>query len=65
LQGLVDLVASSGAPTGTTLGQALQEGYIGVMEVIESIRGAVPDPLARGSWISATAVAAMTRCFAG
>jgi hypothetical protein len=41
---LLDLVASSGAPAGTTLGTALDTGYVGVMEVIETIR-AVPDPL--------------------
>ena len=46
LQVLVDLVESSGAPSGTTLGQALVAGYVTVLEVVESIR-AVPDPVAR------------------
>jgi hypothetical protein len=40
-------VVSSGAPTGTTLGEALLGGYVTVMDVVESIRGAVPDPLAQ------------------
>ena len=43
---LLDLLESSGAPPGTTLGQVLVAGYVSVLEVVESIRGAVPDPLA-------------------
>ena len=45
LGALLDLVASSGAPTGTTLGQALQVGYVSVLEIVEAVR-AVPDPMA-------------------
>jgi hypothetical protein len=45
LLALCDQVASSGAPPGTPLGQAVQVGYVSVLEVVESIR-AVPDPLA-------------------
>ena len=41
---LRDLLAAS-APD-MTLGQALESGDIGVIEVVESIRAAVPDPLA-------------------
>jgi hypothetical protein len=44
LLALRDLVESSGAPPGTTLWEAGEAGYVGVMEVVESIR-AVPDPL--------------------
>jgi hypothetical protein len=47
LRALLDLVASSGAPPGTTLGEALQAGYTSMLEVVESIRGAVPEPLAQ------------------
>jgi hypothetical protein len=35
-----------GAPPGTLVVQALQVGYVSVLEVVESIRGAMPDPLA-------------------
>ena len=42
---LLDLVASSGAPPGTTLGEALVAGYVSVLEVVEAAR-AVSDPLA-------------------
>jgi hypothetical protein len=35
-----------GTPLGTALGQAPQVGYVSVLEVVESIRGAVPDRLA-------------------
>jgi hypothetical protein len=47
LLALLDLVESSDAPPGTTLWEAGQAGYIGVMQVVETIRGAVPDPLAK------------------
>ena len=47
LLALLDLLESSDAPPGTTLWEAGQAGYIGVMEVVETIRGAVPDPLAQ------------------
>ena len=43
---LLDLLESSGAPPGTTLGQVLVAGYVSVLEVVESIRGAVPNQLA-------------------
>ena len=43
LRAFVGLVESSGAPPGTTLGQALVAGYISVLEVIESI-STVPEP---------------------
>jgi hypothetical protein len=45
LRALLDLLESSCAPPGTSLGQALQAGYISVLEVVEATR-AVPDPLA-------------------
>lgn len=43
LLALWDLMESSGAPPGTTLGTALDAGYVGVMEVIGTIRAAGPD----------------------
>jgi hypothetical protein len=43
---LATLVALSDAPPATTLWEAGQAGYVSVMEVVESIRGAVPDPSA-------------------
>ncbi len=49
LLALLDLVESSDAPPGTTLWEAGQAGYIGVMQVVETIRDAVPDPLAQQS----------------
>jgi hypothetical protein len=45
LLALLDLLESSGAPPGTTLGEALVAGYVSVLEVVEATR-AVPDPLA-------------------
>ena len=45
LRALVDVLTSS-APPGMTLGEALQGGYIGVLDVVEAIRGGVLDPLA-------------------
>jgi hypothetical protein len=39
-QALLDLIAASGARPGTTLWQAGALGFIGVMEVVEAIRGA-------------------------
>ena len=47
LRALLDLVESSGAPPGTTVGQALVAGYVSLLEVVESIRGVAIDPLAR------------------
>jgi hypothetical protein len=44
LQALLDLLVLS-APPGTTLGEALVAGYVGVMEAVDVIRGAVTDPL--------------------
>jgi hypothetical protein len=38
LQALLDLLVSS-APPGTTLGEALVAGYVGVTEVVDVIRG--------------------------
>lgn len=43
LEAILDLLVSSGAPPGTTLGTALDAGYVGVMEVIGTIRAAGPD----------------------
>ena len=47
LKALLRLLLSSDAPPGTTLWEAGQAGYIDVMQVVETIRGAVPDPLAK------------------
>jgi hypothetical protein len=46
LRAFVGLIESSGAPPGTTLGQALVAGYVSVMQITEAIRGVVIDPLA-------------------
>jgi hypothetical protein len=46
LAALVDLLDSRGA-FGLTLGEALQARSITVREVVETVRGAVPDPLAQ------------------
>ena len=43
------VVVRSDAPLGTILGEALEHGYIGVMKVIDAIRGAMTDPLAQES----------------
>lgn len=40
------LVVKSDAPLGMTLGEALTAGYVGVMDVVETIRS---DPLAPGT----------------
>jgi hypothetical protein len=44
LLALCDLVASRGAPPGTTLGRAVVAGYVSLLEVVQAVR-AVPDPL--------------------
>ena len=43
---LAILVVKSDAPLGMTLGEALTAGYVGVMDVVETIRS---DPLAPGT----------------
>ncbi len=42
LRALLGLIESSGAPPGTTLGQALVAGYVSVVALVESIRSAEP-----------------------
>jgi hypothetical protein len=47
LLALATLVALSDTPPGATLWEAGQAGNIGVMQVVETIRSAVADPLAQ------------------
>jgi hypothetical protein len=46
LKALLRLLISSDAPPRATLAEALDASHISLVEVVESIRGAVPDPLA-------------------
>ena len=43
LEAIAAVIERSGAPPGTTLGQALVAGYVSLLEVVEAIRS-VPDP---------------------
>jgi hypothetical protein len=45
LKALLVLLVQS-APPGMTLPEAIGSGHIGILDVVEAVRGAMPDPLA-------------------